>query len=171
MTTSIFIAGFGGQGILFSGKVLAEMGLGMGKYVSWLPSYGPEMRGGTANCNVIISDEPVGSPMVINPDILICMNKPSFTKFQNNSKKNSYIFVDSSMIDDEIRKDDVKLIKVPATRLHKAANLVLIGKIIKETGMATFEQLEYGLKKAIPARKVERFNDNLEAIKIGWNYK
>ena len=168
MTQSIVLAGFGGQGILFAGKVLAEMGMAMGKKVSWLPSYGPEMRGGTANCNVIISDDEVGSPIVNNPDILVCMNKPSLMKFWKDAKKGGFIFVDSSLVDEEIECDDVVVIKVPATMMHAGANLVMLGKMIKETAMATLEQLKEGLKRAIPAKKQDMLEENLRAIRLGW---
>jgi len=171
MTQSIVISGFGGQGILFAGKVLAEMGMAMGKKVSWLPSYGPEMRGGTANCNVIISDEEVGSPIVNNPDILVCMNKPSLAKFEDDTKKGGFIFVDSSLVDGEIVRDDVKVIRIPATMMHAGANLVMVGKMIKETMMATFEQLKEGLKRAIPAKKQDMLEENLKAIKMGWEFE
>ena len=107
-TTQILIAGFGGQGILFSGKFLAYKGLIEDIQVSWLPSYGPEMRGGTANCNVILSDTPVGSPIITVPDVLIAMNLPSLDKYENETKKGGQIFVDSSLIDRKVERDDVE---------------------------------------------------------------
>ena len=104
MTTQILIAGFGGQGILFSGKFLAYEGLIENKEVSWLPSYGPEMRGGTANCSVILSDTKIGSPIISEPDILIAMNKPSLEKYENDTAKDGFIFVDSSLIDKKVEE-------------------------------------------------------------------
>ena len=98
MTTQLLLAGFGGQGILFAGKFLAYAGLLEGRQLSWLPSYGPEMRGGTANCSVILSDEPVGSPIVSNPDILVAMNLPSLDKYEDAVVPGGMIFVDSTLI-------------------------------------------------------------------------
>ena len=101
MTTQLLLAGFGGQGILFAGKFLAYAGLLEGRQLSWLPSYGPEMRGGTANCSVILSDEPVGSPIVSNPDILVAMNLPSLEKYYGETEPNGYVVYDSSLINKE----------------------------------------------------------------------
>ena len=104
----IVIAGFGGQGLLFSGKVLAYAGMVEGRYLSWLPSYGPEMRGGTANCNVILSDREVGSPIVTRPDILMVMNGPSLDKFEKDVQPGGSIFVDSSLVSRKVEREDVK---------------------------------------------------------------
>ena len=106
-TCRMLFAGFGGQGILFAGKFLAYKGLIEGKQVSWLPSYGPEMRGGTANCSVIISDEPIGSPIVDKPDVLVAMNLPSLEKYENEVVSGGKIFVDSTMIDKKVDRTDV----------------------------------------------------------------
>lgn len=116
-TKEFLFAGFGGQGLLFSGKVLAYKGLIEEKNVSWLPSYGPEMRGGTANCSVIISDEPVGAPIVLNPDVLVAMNLPSLDKYESAVRKGGIILVDSSLISRKVERDDVDVYYVPATRL------------------------------------------------------
>ena len=106
MTSNILIAGFGGQGVLFAGKFLAYKGLLEEKQVSWLPSYGPEMRGGTANCSIILSDEPVGSPIVTSPDVLIAMNLPSLEKYVNTVVAGGQIYVDSSLIDVKVERDE-----------------------------------------------------------------
>jgi 2-oxoglutarate ferredoxin oxidoreductase subunit gamma len=108
-TTNYLFAGFGGQGILFLGKVLAYKGLTDGKNVSWLPSYGPEMRGGTASCSVIVSDTPVGSPIVSNPDVLIAMNLPSLDLYEPKVKSGGIIFVDSTLVERKIERTDVKV--------------------------------------------------------------
>ena len=113
MTTQILIAGFGGQGVLFAGKCLAYEGLYENKQVSWLPSYGPEMRGGTANCSVILSDEPVGSPIVNNPDVLIVMNLPSLDKYESATVKGGKIFVDSTLIARKVEREDVSAFYIP----------------------------------------------------------
>ena len=119
-TTQVLIAGFGGQGVLFAGKFLAYKGLIADKQVSWLPSYGPEMRGGTANCSVIISDEPVGSPIVGTPDILVAMNLPSLKKYENDVVSGGIIIVDSALISEKVERDDVTTYYVPATKMATA---------------------------------------------------
>lgn len=158
-TTSILIAGFGGQGTLFAGKVLAQASLFKGLEVSWLPSYGPEMRGGTANCGVIISEDPIGSPIVARPDVLIALNKPSFEKYEKMTQPGGYIFLDSSLIDSKSERDDIKVFYVPASELAHAAgngslsNVVLLGKAIKEIGLFTEEEIFEVLDKMIPEKK------------------
>ena len=104
MSSKYLFAGFGGQGILFSGKVLAYKGLTEGKNVSWLPSYGPEMRGGTASCSVIVSDSPIGSPIVSNPDVLIAMNLPSLDLYEDRVVSGGIIFVDSSLVERKVKR-------------------------------------------------------------------
>ena len=106
-TTNILFAGFGGQGILFAGKFVAYKGLLEGKHISWLPSYGPEMRGGTANCSVIVSEDPIGSPIVSKPDVLVAMNLPSLDKYENEVVPGGKIFVDSTLIERKVNRTDV----------------------------------------------------------------
>ena len=130
-TTQILIAGFGGQGVLFAGKFLAYKGLIEDKNVSWLPSYGPEMRGGTANCSIIISDTPVGSPIVSTPDCLIAMNLPSLLKYKDSVVSGGVIIVDSTLIDEKIDRDDVSVYYVPATKM--AADEGLMGISVTNT--------------------------------------
>lgn len=175
-TFNILIAGFGGQGVLFAGKCLAYKGLTEGKQVSWLPSYGPEMRGGTANCSVILSDSPVGSPIVSNPDVLIAMNLPSLDKYENEAVSGAKIFVESTLISRKVERSDVEAFYVPATKIASElgaptlANMVLIGKMIKETGAVDFSTIEEGLKKVIPAKKANMLEVNLKALKAGYEY-
>ncbi len=177
MTRNILIAGFGGQGILFSGKFLAYEGLLEQKEVSWLPSYGPEMRGGTANCSIIISDTKVGSPIVNEPDILIAMNAPSLEKYDPATVAGGEIFVDSSLIDKKVTRDDVKAYYIPATKmaldnnLKGLANMIMIGLMIKKTGIMPFENVERTLKKVIPAKKADMLELNIKAIELGYNYQ
>ena len=177
MTTKILIAGFGGQGILFTGKALAYTGLKAGKEVSWLPSYGPEMRGGTANCSVTISDEPIGSPIVDKPDLLIAMNLPSLEKYYDETEKNGYIIFDSSLITKQDTRDDVITVGIPATKmasdngLDGLANMIILGKAIKETDLLTLEQIESSLSQMVPAKKAELLKNNIRAIELGYNYR
>ena len=177
MTSNILIAGFGGQGILFSGKFLAYEGLLEQKEVSWLPSYGPEMRGGTANCSIIISDKKVGSPIVNEPDILIAMNAPSLEKYEPATVSGGKIFVDSSLIDKKVEKEDVESYYIPATKLaldnnlKGLANMIMLGLMIKHTDVMPFENVERTLKKVIPAKKADMLELNLKAIELGYNYE
>ncbi len=176
MTTQILIAGFGGQGVLFAGKFLAYGGLISGKQVSWLPSYGPEMRGGTANCSIIISDEPVGSPIVATPDVLMVMNLPSLDKYENATVPGGKIFIDSTLIARKVERTDVDAFYIPATKMAQdagyptLANMVLMGKMMKETGLGA-DCLEAALKKVVSAKRAELLEVNLKALKSGYDYE
>ena len=172
----ILIAGFGGQGVLFAGKFLATKGLIEGKNVSWLPSYGPEMRGGTANCSVIISDDPVGSPIVSEPNCLVAMNLPSLRRYENSVVPGGMILVDSTLIDEKVEQNDVSVFYVPATKMAKdegfstLANMILCGKLIKESADLKFENTDEALKKVIPPRKANLLDINLKALKVGYEF-
>ena len=173
MTTQYLFAGFGGQGILFAGKLLAYKGLTEEKQVSWLPSYGPEMRGGTANCSVIISDDPVGAPIVINPDVLIAMNLPSLDKYENDVVPGGKIIVDSSLIERKVERDDVEVIYIPATQmasdngLDGLANMIICGKLMELQGEYTEETIEKALAKCISARHADLLDYNRKALALG----
>ncbi len=175
-TTKILIAGFGGQGILFTGKAIAYTGLQAGKEVSWLPSYGPEMRGGTANCSVTISDTQIGSPIVDKPDVLVAMNLPSLEKYLNETENGGYIVYDSSLIGKEVVRDGVSIFGIPATKLasdnglNGLANMIILGKVIKETSVLTLEQIKESLAKMVPAKKADLLANNVKAIELGYNY-
>lgn len=176
MTTQILIAGFGGQGVLFAGKFLAYKGLIENKQLSWLPSYGPEMRGGTANCSVILSDEPVGSPIVSAPDALIVMNLPSFDKYEQAVVPGGKIFVDSTLVGRKAVREDVDVFYVPATKMAAEAgiptlaNMIILGKMIRETGAVSFENLEAAMKKVVSAKHADLIDVNIKALEAGYNY-
>lgn len=169
----IVIAGFGGQGLLFSGKVLAYSGLLEGRELSWLPSYGPEMRGGTANCNVILSDTPVGSPIVQHPTILMVMNAPSLDKYEDSVVPGGMIFVDSSLITRKVKRTDVEAVYIPATQmamdlnLSGLANMILLGAVIEKTHCIEESSLADALHRVIPARKANLFDANMKAVEAG----
>ncbi len=173
---AILLAGFGGQGILFAGKQLVSAGMKVGKEVSWLPSYGPEMRGGTCNCSVNIEDEPIGSPLVTTPDILIAMNKPSLTKFMGHVKAGGLIIEDSSLIDITTDRTDVTTIQVPATEmadkngLGGLANVIMLGALIKQTGMFDADFFRESIKAASPKSKPQLGELNAKAFELGYNY-
>lgn len=175
-TTKILIAGFGGQGILFSGKALAFTGLKVGMEVSWLPSYGPEMRGGTANCSVTLSDTPIGSPIVEKPDVLVAMNLPSLEKYFYETEKGGYIIYDSSLANKEETREDVSIFAIPATKLASdngldgLANMIILGKVIKETNVLTMQQVLDSLKQMVPAKKAELLEKNVKALELGYNF-
>ena len=176
-TRNFLFSGFGGQGILFAGKFLAYKGLTEDKNVSWLPSYGPEMRGGTASCSVIVSDEAVGSPIVSNPDVLVAMNLPSLDKFEPDVVKGGIVFADSTLIERKVNRDDITAYYVPATRLAgengipTLANMILMGKILKVLGEYDEESLKATMSKVIPAKHADMLDVNLKALKLGANYE
>ncbi|MCQ2422191.1 MAG: 2-oxoacid:acceptor oxidoreductase family protein [Lachnospiraceae bacterium] len=175
--TGILFAGFGGQGILFSGKFLAYEGLISDKQVSWLPSYGPEMRGGTASCSVVFSDEVIGSPIVEKPDILVVMNLPSLDKYESAVVPGGKIFYDCSLIDRKVNRTDVQAFAVPATKMAAdngmptLANMILVGKMIKETGLISTEHVEKIIDKIVSARHQDLKELNAKAIKMGYDYE
>ena len=173
MTYNILFAGFGGQGVLFSGKLTAYAALIENKEVSWLPSYGPEMRGGTAHCSVIVSDNPIGSPLVLEPNILIAMNGPSLDKFEKSVEPGGVIIVDSTLVTRKIKRDDVKAFYVDATRiasehnLKGLANVIIMGKMLKETNFTTLDILKKSVEKCVPPRKAHLIEANIRAIEVG----
>lgn len=172
-TTQIFLAGFGGQGILFAGKFLAGKGLTEGHEVSWLPSYGPEMRGGTANCNVIISDSPVGSPIITDADVLIAMNLPSLHKFLSYVVPGGEVYLDSSLIDEKVERDDVTVHYVPATRMAKdmgtptLANMIIVGNLLKNHPEMNADGIDDALAHLVPPSKAALIEANKKALMAG----
>ena len=173
MTHELLLAGFGGQGILFAGKLLAYVGLYSDKEVSWLPSYGPEMRGGTCNCSVTISDSPIGSPLILEPNELLVMNTPSFDKFIGAVKAGGIAVIDSTLVEGTTDRTDIKCFYVPATKLAAdnnlkgMANIILAGKLLKESGLTDEAAIEKALKKVIPPKKAELTEANMTALKLG----
>ena len=177
MSTKEFLfSGFGGQGILFAGKFIAYKGLTEGKNVSWLPSYGPEMRGGTASCGIIISDGAVGSPIVAKPDILVAMNLPSLDRYEAAVKKGGMIFYDSSLIECPLKRTDIKAYAVPATRMagengiSTLGNMILVGKILAVLGEYNEEGVNAALAKVISAKRADMLAVNYKALELGANY-
>ena len=173
MTTQILLSGFGGQGILFTGKFLAYKGLLTDKNVSWLPSYGPEMRGGTASCSVIISDEEVGSPIISEPDVLIAMNLPSFEKFEPTVRPGGIVIADSSLIETKSSRTDIDVHYIPATALasemgkQSLANMIILGKLLSIMGEFDEENIKTVLSKVIPPKKADMLKINMKAMSIG----
>ncbi|WP_297959420.1 2-oxoacid:acceptor oxidoreductase family protein [uncultured Ruminococcus sp.] len=174
-TTEILLAGFGGQGILFAGKILAYCGLMDNKELSWLPSYGPEMRGGTCNCSVTISDDPIGSPLVLTPHLLIAMNQPSFDKFVSCVRPGGKVFFDSTMIEPETDRTDIELFGIPSQQmaddneLKGGSNIILLGKLLKETNICSLETMQKAIEKVVPPKKAALIPNNFKAIELGMN--
>ena len=175
-TTQILIAGFGGQGILFAGKFLAYKGLLEELQVSWLPSYGPEMRGGTANCNVIVSEQPVGSPIITEPDVLIAMNLPSLLKYVDTVVPGGQVYVDSALIDAKVERTDVQVFYIPATQIAKdegiasLANMIIVGHLLENNPELSFEGTDAVVTKLVPPKKEALIALNMKALNIGKNY-
>ena len=175
-TTQILIAGFGGQGILFAGKFLAYKGLLEELQVSWLPSYGPEMRGGTANCNVIVSEQPVGSPIITEPDVLIAMNLPSLLKYVDTVVPGGQVYVDSSLIGQKVERTDVQVFYIPATQMAKdqqiptLANMIMMGHVLENHPELSFDGTETVVSKLVPPTKAALVELNMKALLLGKNF-
>jgi len=175
-TRNILLAGFGGQGLLFAGRLLANCALDIKKEVTWMPSYGPESRGGTSNCGVIISDERIGSPIVVEPDILMVMNLPSIDKFENKVVPGGIIIIDSTLVSRKAERSDVKVIYLPATQiaadngLEGLANVIMTAKIVREADLVDLEKFKDIIAKAVPAKKAHLLEPNLTAAEMGYNF-
>lgn len=172
MQNDVIMAGFGGQGILLIGKMLAYSGMQEGKEVSWLPSYGPEMRGGTCNCTVVISDRPVGSPVIQRPRAVLAMNLPSLQKFEPDLRPGGYLFVNTSLINQTSERDDIQVVEVPANDIAqklgnpRGANMVALGAYVGATEAVGVEQLENVVRHTFAA-KPSVIDVNLEALREG----
>lgn len=176
MTTGILLAGFGGQGLLFAGKQLATAAMKNDLFVTWLPSYGPEMRGGTANCSVIISDEPIGSPLVTSPDVLIAMNLPSYEKFESKIVSGGILITDSTMISTKSSRTDIESFYIPATgladdnNLKGLANVIMLGKLLQVKAVFDKDYFAKSMTESIPAKKAALAESNIKALTIGYTY-
>lgn len=176
MSTKIVFAGFGGQGVQFVAKVTAYAGMINGKEVSWLPSYGPEMRGGTSNCSVCIDDFPIACPIVNEPSILMALNTPSFDKFESMVCSGGTIVFDSSLINKTSSRDDIECMGIPATKLSKEkglsglANMIALGYMLKLTGFMEKDVIISAIEKMVPASKSALVAKNIEAIELGFTY-
>lgn len=173
MQNDVIMAGFGGQGILLIGKMLAYAGMHEGKEVSWLPSYGPEMRGGTCNCTVVISDRPVGSPVIQSPRALVAMNLPSLDKFEADVRPGGLLLINTSLIERAAARDDVDVLLVPANEIAnelgnpRGANMVALGAYVGATGAVSLEEVEQVVRETFTA-KPKLIDVNLEALHRGY---
>jgi 2-oxoglutarate ferredoxin oxidoreductase subunit gamma len=173
MKTEIVISGFGGQGALFAGQVVAHAALAADLHTTWYPAYGPEMRGGTANCVVTIADEPIGSPVVGNPQNAIVMNIPSLERFEPLVKPGGMLVVNSSLVDRPATRRDVRVVSVPADEIAQElgdghlTNMVLVGALLVGLEALTLEQVEATLERVIPERRRHLLAGNVEALRRG----
>jgi len=173
MQKEIIIAGFGGQGVLFSGQVLAYAAMDAGLEVTWIPSYGPEMRGGTANCTVVIADDEIGSPLVKNPSLAIALNLPSFDKYEEILAPGGTLIVNRSMVDHEAKRNDINVIFVPCNEIaeeigdKRLLNMVAVGALLTALPELTLQDIEKALEGHLPARHQHLLPKNYEALKRG----
>ena len=177
METKIMIAGFGGQGVLFGGTLMAQAAMEEGKETTWFPSYGAEIRGGTANSTVIVSDEEIGSPIIVSPDILIALNEQSLNKFITKMKPGALVIINSTLIKVRPERRDVTLVEVPASEIAdkqvkdiRAANLVAIGAMLKAKNVFSLDSAKKACE-AILSEKPKLIKLNQQALELGYNHK
>jgi len=174
MYSDVIMAGFGGQGIMLIGKILAYTGMKEGRHVVWIPSYGPEMRGGTANCTVVVSDKPIASPVIANPDSIVVMNKPSLDKFETWVKEGGTVVINETLIDRKTKRKDVHATYLPANKIAmelgtaKAANMVMLGAYVALTKVISKEGAIEGIKHSM-ANKEKFIPINLKAFNTGYD--
>jgi 2-oxoglutarate ferredoxin oxidoreductase subunit gamma len=173
MQTEIVFAGFGGQGVLFAGQILAFAGMDAGKAVTWMPSYGPEMRGGTANCTVIIADEEIGSPLVHHPQAVVAMNLPSLEKYESTLPQGGVLIINGSMVNRDTTRTDITHISVPAVEIaekignKRLTNVVLLGALLEKLPFLPMSAIEDAFKNHLPERHRKLLPANLEALNQG----
>ncbi len=176
MQTEIIIAGFGGQGVMFAGQVLAYAAMDEGLEVTWIPSYGPEMRGGTANCTVVIADEEIGSPMVRNPKALIAMNEPSLDKYEQTVKTGGLVVVNTSLINRAVGRSDVQVVEVPANKIaeeigdRRLTNMVMLGTLLANLSVLPPDAVAKAMENHLPVANRRLIPANNEALNRGATY-
>ncbi len=174
--TSIVVAGFGGQGVLLAGQLLAYAGMDAGRHVTWIPSYGPEMRGGTAHCTVIISDEPIGSPVVARPDVVIALNQPSFVKYKPLLKEGGLLVGNGNLVTAVSSRSDIETLFVPLNELaekhgsNKMVNVTAVGALLARRPVLSLEVVAQALRDHLPARKAHLLEQNLLVLQAGHDF-
>jgi 2-oxoglutarate ferredoxin oxidoreductase subunit gamma len=177
MQQEIIVSGFGGQGVLFIGQLLAYTALDEEVQVTWIPSYGPEMRGGTANCTVVVSDEEIGSPFVLNPTAVIAMNLPSLDKYENLVKPGGLLVVNASMVNRKVNREDIHVVSLPANELAeelgspRSANMVMLGALLGNLDLLSVDAVERALEHHMPERHKKLLPANKAAIRKGAEFK
>ena len=176
MREDIIFSGFGGQGIMLMGKAFSYAAMNRGKFVTWMPSYGAEVRGGTAHSMVIISDSPIGSPVVREPSICVAMNKPSLCKFEDKVKKKGLLIINKSLVDIASERNDIDTLEIPVTDMAsslgnpRVANMIVLGALLAKRNILPVESLIDSLKFVIPESRRKMIPLNQEAIKKGYEY-
>jgi len=176
MQQEVIIAGFGGQGVLFTGQLLAYTGMDEGKAVTWIPSYGPEMRGGTANCTVVVSEEEIGSPLVKNPTAVIAMNLPSLDKYEDLVAEGGVLVVNTSMVNREVERKDITVVSVPGNEIaqeigsERSLNMVMLGALLGNLDLLSLDAVEKALEAHLPKRHQKFLPANKEALRKGAAY-
>ena len=176
MHTEIILSGFGGQGIMFAGQIISYAAMDAGREVTWIPSYGPEMRGGTANCTVVIADEEIGSPVVKNPDVALAMNLPSLDKYEPMVKPGGVLVINESMVDRAARRKDIIVVTIPCNKIAeeignpRLANMVAVGALLAGLKALTLADIETALNNHMPGRHKHLLPKNVEALKKGAEY-
>ncbi|MGF1505077.1 MAG: 2-oxoacid:ferredoxin oxidoreductase subunit gamma [Chloroflexi bacterium] len=176
MQHELIFSGFGGQGVMFAGQLLAYAAMDTGYHVTWIPSYGPEMRGGTAHCTVVISDKPIGSPVVRRPQIAIVFNKPSFDKYEPLVRPGGLLVINSSLVDDPVTRERLDVLRIPATQMAeqvgtpRLTNVVLLGALLAERPILPVNALCDALDAHIPAHRRNLLPQNIEAVRRGAAY-
>lgn len=174
MHEELIFAGFGGQGVLFAGQLLAYTALEEDKHVTWIPSYGPEMRGGTANCTVVVSSEPIGSPVSKNPSIVVVFNNPSLEKYEAEIKPNGLLIVNESLIITEITREDLEIVRIPATSLAtdlgevRVTNMILFGALLARRQLVGLDTVQRVLLEKLGPRKANLHGINIRALERGY---
>mgnify|MGYP000411212805 CR=1 FL=1 len=174
MEISIILAGFGGQGALFAGQLLAYAGMDHGKHVTWIPSYGPEMRGGTANCTVIVGDVPIGAPIVAHPDVAVVFNQPSFEKYEPLVRPGGLLVVNSAIVHQVSERSDIEAVYVPANSIAeqhgsiKMLNMAMIGALLARRPFLPVEVVQTALQQHLPASKAHLLESNLLVLREGY---
>lgn len=173
--TNVTMAGFGGQGLMFIGKLLAYSAMTRGLYVTWIPSYGPEMRGGTAHCTVVISNQPIGSPVISTPESLIVMNNPSLEAFEPRLKTGGLLFINNNLVTSQLKRKDITLISIPANDVaahsgeKRAANMVMLGAYVAKTGILNIQDIVKGFETFF-GTKSEYLDANMKAFQEGIHF-
>jgi 2-oxoglutarate ferredoxin oxidoreductase subunit gamma len=176
MQDEIIISGFGGQGVLFAGQLLSYAAMDLGKQVTWIPSYGPEMRGGTANCTVVIADEEIGSPFVRNPRAAIVMNLPSLDKYEDTVQPGGYLIINESMVNRKSERKDIHIVSIPGNEIaeelgdKRMTNMVLLGGLLANLKVMGLDDIKKALKEHLPARHHKLLPLNYQAIERGAKY-
>jgi len=177
MQQEVIIAGFGGQGVLFTGQLLAYTAMDEGKEVTWIPSYGPEMRGGTANCTVVVADEEIGSPFVKNPTAVIAMNLPSLDKYEDLVAEGGVLVVNASMVNREVKREDIIVVSVPANDIalemgsERSMNMIMLGALLANLDLLSLDAVEKALEAHLPKRHHKFLPANKVALRKGAEYK